>query len=85
MSLIKSLCSMKLRAIDTVSAFLAAIILFIVSCESEENIEFKQVLLIRRFGISQELIAKIVMALMCRGLSAAFIPPLTDSVYLKNN
>jgi mono/diheme cytochrome c family protein len=70
---------MKLKVIGAISAI---IILFIISCESDESIEFKRYY---SGGIS-------VYQAHCQnchgangeGLSA-LIPPLTDSVFLKKN
>jgi mono/diheme cytochrome c family protein len=70
---------MKLRTIGAISA---VIILFIASCQSEENIEFK------RYYSSGALVYQ-KHCQNCHGTNgeglSALIPPLTDSVYLKNN
>jgi mono/diheme cytochrome c family protein len=62
--------------------FLAVIVLFIISCQSEENIEFK------RYYSSGALVYQ-EHCQNCHGTNgeglSALIPPLTDSVYLKNN
>jgi mono/diheme cytochrome c family protein len=62
--------------------FLAILVLFIVSCQSEENIEFK------RYYSSGALVYQ-QHCQNCHGTNgeglSALIPPLTDSAYLKNN
>jgi mono/diheme cytochrome c family protein len=63
-------------------AIAAVIILFIASCQSEENIEFK------RYYSSGALVYQ-AHCQNCHGANgeglSALIPPLTDSIYLKNN
>jgi mono/diheme cytochrome c family protein len=63
-------------------AIAAVIILFIVSCQSDENIEFK------RYYSSGALVYQ-SHCQNCHGVKgeglSALIPPLTDSIYLKNN
>jgi mono/diheme cytochrome c family protein len=63
-------------------AIAAVIILFIASCQSEENIEFK------RYYSSGALVYQ-SHCQNCHGANgeglSALIPPLTDSIYLKNN
>src|SRR5437879_1350260 len=70
---------MKLKIIGAISA---VIILFIASCQSEESIEFK------RYYSSGALVYQ-THCQNCHGINgeglSALIPPLTDSVYLKNN
>jgi mono/diheme cytochrome c family protein len=70
---------MKLMIIGTISAI---IVLFITSCQSDESIEFK------RYYSSGALIYQ-AHCQNCHGGNgeglSALIPPLTDSVYLKNN
>jgi mono/diheme cytochrome c family protein len=60
----------------------AVIILVIVSCQSDENIEFK------RYYSSGALVYQ-QHCQNCHGANgeglSALIPPITDSVYLKNN
>ncbi|MDB5141295.1 MAG: cytochrome c [Mucilaginibacter sp.] len=63
-------------------AIAAVIILFIVSCQSDESIEFK------RYYSSGALVYQ-SHCQNCHGVKgeglSALIPPLTDSIYLKNN
>ena len=63
-------------------AIMAVIILFIVSCQSEESIEFK------RYYSSGALVYQ-SHCQNCHGNNgeglSALIPPLTDSLYLKSN
>jgi mono/diheme cytochrome c family protein len=63
-------------------AILAVIILFIVSCQSDESIEFK------RYYSSGALVYQ-SHCQNCHGSNgeglSALIPPLNDSIYLKNN
>ncbi len=70
---------MKLKIIGVISA---AIILFIASCQSEDSIEF------RRYYSSGALVYQ-SHCQNCHGANgeglSALIPPLTDSLYLKNN
>jgi mono/diheme cytochrome c family protein len=70
---------MKLKA---TGGILAVIILMIVSCQSEENIEFK------RYYSSGAMVYQ-NHCQNCHGNNgeglSALIPPLTDSLYLKNN
>ncbi len=70
---------MKLKIIGFI---LAIIILFIVSCESEQTIEFK-----RYYSAGVEVYQSHCQN--CHGANgeglSSLIPPLTDSVYLKNN
>jgi mono/diheme cytochrome c family protein len=70
---------MKLKAIWILPA---AIVLFIIACQSEESIEFK------RYYSSGALVYQ-AHCQNCHGNNgeglSALIPPLTDSVYLKNN
>ncbi len=65
-----------------IGIFLAIIILFIVSCESEESIEFK------RYYSSGALVYQ-EHCQNCHGTNgeglSALIPPLTDSAFLKKN
>ncbi|HTD98036.1 MAG TPA: cytochrome c [Mucilaginibacter sp.] len=70
---------MKLRIIGAISA---VIILFIVSCESEESLEFK-----RYYSTGA-----VVYQTHCQNCHGAkgeglsdLMPPLTDTAYLKNN
>src|ERR1700743_1795946 len=62
--------------------FLAVIVLFVISCQSEENIEFK------RYYSSGALVYQ-EHCQNCHGTNgeglSALIPPLTDSTFLKNN
>jgi mono/diheme cytochrome c family protein len=70
---------MKLKIIGAISA---VIILFIASCQSDESIEF------RRYYSSGALVYQ-THCQNCHGINgeglSALIPPLTDSIYLKNN
>jgi mono/diheme cytochrome c family protein len=70
---------MKLGIFGAISA---VIILFIVSCQSDESIEFK------RYYSSGALVYQ-SHCQNCHGVNgeglSALIPPLTDSIYLKNN
>jgi mono/diheme cytochrome c family protein len=70
---------MKLMIIGTISAI---IVLFITSCQSDESIEYK------RYYSSGALVYQ-AHCQNCHGANgeglSALIPPLTDSVYLKNN
>ncbi|MDB5024404.1 MAG: cytochrome c [Mucilaginibacter sp.] len=70
---------MKLKITGAISA---VIILFIASCQSEESIEF------RRYYSSGALVYQ-THCQNCHGINgeglSALIPPLTDSIYLKNN
>lgn len=70
---------MKLTIIGTISVI---IVLLIASCQSEESIEFK------RYYSSGALVYQ-AHCQNCHGANgeglSALIPPLTDSVYLKNN
>ena len=70
---------MKLKIVGFISV---VIILFIVSCESEQTIEFK-----RYYSAGAEVY--ISHCQNCHGVNgeglSSLIPPLTDSVYLKNN
>jgi mono/diheme cytochrome c family protein len=70
---------MKLKIIGFISVI---IILFIVSCESDESIEFK------RYYSTGALIYQ-THCQNCHGNGgeglSLLIPPLTDSIYLKNN
>jgi len=70
---------MKVRIIAIVSALIAVVI---VSCQSEESLEFK-----RYYSSGAEVY--LTHCQNCHGGNgeglSALIPPLTDSVYLKNN
>jgi mono/diheme cytochrome c family protein len=70
---------MKLKIIGAISA---VVILFIASCQSEDSIEFK------RYYTSGALVYQ-SHCQNCHGANgeglSALIPPLTDSVYLKNH
>jgi mono/diheme cytochrome c family protein len=70
---------MKLKIIGFISV---VVILFIVSCESEQTIEFK-----RYYSAGAEVY--ISHCQNCHGANgeglSSLIPPLTDSVYLKDN
>jgi mono/diheme cytochrome c family protein len=70
---------MKLKIIGFISVI---VILFIVSCESEQTIEFK-----RYYSAGVEVYQSHCQN--CHGANgeglSSLIPPLTDSVYLKNN
>src|ERR1700753_536484 len=65
-----------------IGIFLTVIILFIISCQSEENIEFK------RYYSSGALVYQ-EHCQNCHGTNgeglSALIPPLTDSAFLKKN
>src|SRR6201992_3160201 len=65
-----------------IGIFLTVIILFIISCQSEENIEFK------RYYSSGALVYQ-EHCQNCHGKNgeglSALIPPLTDSAFLKTN
>jgi len=71
---------MKIKVTGVLSALI--LILFIVSCESEEGIEFK------RYYSSGALVYQ-THCQNCHGVNgeglAALIPPLTDSAYLNTN
>lgn len=71
---------MKIRAAGIVAAFV--LILFIISCESDESIEFK------RYYSSGAVVYQ-NHCQNCHGKNgeglSALIPPLTDSVFLKAN
>ncbi len=71
---------MKLKIIGAISFLLA--LFFIVSCESETSIEFK-----RYYSVGAEVYQ--THCQNCHGVKgeglSALIPPLTDSIYLKNN
>src|ERR1700753_3316546 len=71
---------MKIRAVGIVAVFV--FILFIISCESDESIEFK------RYYSSGAVVYQ-NHCQNCHGKNgeglSALIPPLTDSVFLKNN
>jgi mono/diheme cytochrome c family protein len=70
---------MKLKIIGFISVI---VILFIVSCESDESIEFK------RYYSTGALVYQ-THCQNCHGAGgeglSSLIPPLTDSIYLKNN
>jgi mono/diheme cytochrome c family protein len=71
---------MKLKAIGSISILI--LILFILSCQSEENLEFK------RYYSSGAVVYQ-AHCQNCHGANgeglSALIPPLTDSIFLKNN
>lgn len=70
---------MKLKIIGFISVI---VILFIVSCESDESIEFK-----RYYSTGAQVYQ--THCQNCHGAGgeglSSLIPPLTDSIYLKNN
>jgi mono/diheme cytochrome c family protein len=71
---------MKLRALGIISAFI--LIVFIISCETEESLEFKRY-------YSTGAVVYQTHCQNCHGANGQglsdLIPPLTDSAYLKNN